>query len=48
MGTSIVVKELESIDQDCLDNADLPAGVRDGAGRIGAHKSRPITIVSIK
>lgn len=46
-GTSIVVKELESIDQDCLDNADLPAGIRDGAGRIGAHESGPINKVSI-
>jgi hypothetical protein len=42
-GASIIVKELESIDQDCFDNADLPASIRDGAGRIGAHKSRSET-----
>lgn len=39
MNQSIIIEKLEGVDQDCLNDANLPAGVCNSTGRVGTHKS---------
>lgn len=47
MNHSIIIEELESVDQDCFNDTNLPSGVSDVTTRIGAHESWSIALVSI-
>ena len=42
MNQSIIIENLEGVNQDGLNDANLPAGIRNGTGRVGTHKSRTI------
>lgn len=39
---SIIIEKLEGVNQDCLNDANLPAGIRNGTGGVGTHKSRTV------
>lgn len=39
---SIIIEKLEGVNQDCLNDANLPAGIRNGTGGVGTHEGRTI------
>ena len=41
---SIVVEDLERVDEDRLDDSHLPTSICNVAARIGTHEGRPKTV----